>query len=302
MNDLKIGEMMLSKFTKRLIGCAFTAAGTWFLSSMPARAADISEKMIPGKVIHVAIYQDSATPDLSAQVVDNALRISPSFVTKRVDAQGIRTGALDGMDVLVQPGGSGSAQAKKLEPAGCDKIKQFVKAGGGYVGICAGSYLASSHYTWSLHLLNAEVVDTRHWARGFGVVELKLSPTGETMLDIDKEIVNCIYHQGPLLAPGHEEGLAPYEPIATFKTEVAKNGAPPGVMLGTTAMARGIYGKGHVFACSPHPEKTDGLDNIVRRAVEWAATGEVGKVHAPTTRPITLAEATASMKHATTAP
>jgi hypothetical protein len=73
-------------------------------------------------------------------------------------------------------------------------------------------------------------------------------------------------------------------------------------MVGTTAMARGTFGKGHVVAISPHPEKTDGLDNIVRRVVEWAGTGDVGKIHAPTTRPITLAEATASMKKATTAP
>ena len=44
------------------------------------------------KLIHVAIYQDTGTPDLSAQVVDNALKISPSFVTKRVDADDIRNG------------------------------------------------------------------------------------------------------------------------------------------------------------------------------------------------------------------
>jgi hypothetical protein len=254
------------------------------------------------KTIHVAIYQDTGTPDLSAQVVDNALKISPSFITKRVDADGIRNGALAGMDVLVQPGGSGSAQAKKLEESGRDKIKQFVKNGGGYVGICAGSYLASSYYPWSLHLLNADVVDREHWARGRGTVQLKLSSLGQSMLDQPNDIVECMYHQGPLLAPGHEPGLAPYEPIAIFKTEVAKNGAPPGIMLGTTAMARGIYGKGHVVAVSPHPEKTDGLDNIVRRVVEWAGTGEVGHVQAPTTRPITLAEATASMPKATTEP
>jgi hypothetical protein len=36
--------------------------------------------------------------------------------------------------------------------------------------------------------------------------------------------------------------------------------------------------------------------------VEWAGTGEVGHVQAPTTRPITLAEATASMPKATTEP
>ena len=251
-------------------------------------------------MIHVAIYQDTGTPDLSVQAVDNALKISTSFVIKRVDAQAIRDGALTGMDVLVQPGGSGSAQAKKLEETGRDKIREFIKDGGGYVGICAGSYLATSYYTWSLHILNADVVDSKHWARGFGTVQLKFSPLGEKMLDQSTDTVDCVYHQGPLLCPGHEEGLAPYEPIATFATEVAKNGAPKGVMTGTTAMARGVYGKGHVIAISPHPEKTDGLDNIVRRATEWAATGNVGHVDPPTARPIPIAEATAALKKAAT--
>jgi glutamine amidotransferase-like uncharacterized protein len=271
-------------------------------STLHALATDTPDAKGKEKLIHVAIYQDGGTPDLSAQVVDNALKISPSFVTKRVDADDIRNGALDGMDLLIQPGGSGSAQARTLKPEGCEKIKAFVKNGGGYVGICAGSYLASSYYPWSLHLLNADVVDSKHWARGRGNVQLKLSDTGKTMLDLSADEVECMYHQGPLLAPGHEKGLEPYEPVATFATEVAKNGAPPGIMLGTTAIARGIYGKGHVVAISPHPEKTDGLDNIVRRVAEWAATGEVGNVHAPTTQPITLAEATASMKKATTKP
>ena len=281
---------------KSVLSGAMGVTALW-TNAVAVRAADSPPETISDKIIHVAIYQDSGTPDLSAQVVDNALKISPSFVTKRVDAEDIRGNGLAGMDVLVQPGGSGSAQAKKLEPLGRDKIRQFVKDGGGYVGICAGSYLATSYYSWSLHILNADVVDSKHWARGKGDVELKFSPMGEKLLDQDKDSVTCLYHQGPLLCPGHEDGLPAYEPIATFATEVAKNGAPPGIMLGTTAMARGIFGKGHVVAISPHPEKTDGLDNIVRRTVEWAATGNVGFAHPATAKPITLAQATAAMSN-----
>src|SRR4051812_18762966 len=83
----------------------------------------------------------------------------------RVGAKDIREGVLKEMDVLVQPGGSGSKQAEALQPEGCDAIREFVKGGGGYVGICAGSYLATTDYTWSLGILNAKVVDRKHWAR-----------------------------------------------------------------------------------------------------------------------------------------
>jgi hypothetical protein len=273
---------------------AFPALVVFSSSSFAAEAP--ATQPIASKTFHVAIYEDSGSPELSTVAAENALKISPSFLCKRVTAEDIRAGALTGMDVFMQPGGSGSAQAKKLEESGREKIRQFVKDGGGYVGICAGSYLATSYYTWSLHILNADVVDREHWARGFGTVTLKFSPLGQQMLDQPKDTVDCTYHQGPLLAPGHDKDLPPYEPLATFATEIAKNGAPPGIMLGTTAMARGIYGKGHVVAISPHPEKTDGLDNIVRRAAEWAATGDVGHIQPPTTRPITLAEATESVK------
>ena len=62
----------------------------------------------------------------------------------------IREGALDQFDLVLFPGGSGSKQAEGLNKAGREDVKKFVRKGGGYIGICAGSYLATSHYKWSL--------------------------------------------------------------------------------------------------------------------------------------------------------
>ena len=72
----------------------------------------------------------SEKPDDAGDTLDNAGLITVS------------AGVLDRFDVLIQPGGSGSAQAKALEEEGRDKIRKFVDGGGGYLGICAGSYLA----------------------------------------------------------------------------------------------------------------------------------------------------------------
>jgi hypothetical protein len=58
--------------------------------------------------------------------------------------------------------------------------------------------------------------------------------------------------------------------MANFKTEMAKNGAPEGVMTGTTAIARGRFGQGRVICFSPHPEMTAGLDVFVEDAIEHA--------------------------------
>jgi hypothetical protein len=59
-------------------------------------------------------------------------------------------------------------------------------------------------------------------------------------------------------------------PLASYRTEIAKRGAPKGVMAGTPAIVRVRYGKGRVFVISPHPEKTRGLGGIARSAIVWA--------------------------------
>lgn len=174
-------------------------------------------------------------------------------------------------DVVVCPGGSGSGQSKLLGDEGRRAIQEFVHRGGGYVGICAGAYLATAHYPWSLAILDAEVRDTRHWARGTGSVVLEISPAGRRLLGTDDATIDCYYGQGPLLAPGNRDDLPDYERLATYGTEIAKNGAPGGVMVGTTAIAAGTFGRGRVICFSPHPEKTAGLEDFIRRGTRWAA-------------------------------
>ena len=107
-------------------------------------------------------------------------------------------------------------QADMLGMQGREAIRKFVYNGGGYIGICAGSYLATPHYSWSLGLLNAQVVDRQHWARGTGQVWLKLSSAGQGALDVDADQVRVYYGQGPLLAPGHYAGLPAYESLAQY--------------------------------------------------------------------------------------
>lgn len=198
----------------------------------------------------------------------------PGFETTLVTAADIRAGKLKDYKVLIQPGGSGSGQAKDLGEDGRAKIKEYVQNGSGYVGICAGAYLASRSYTWSLHILDAEVVDRAHWARGTGDVELKLSPAGKEFFGAKDDKVSIYYGQGPLLAPGKDAAIPDYEPLAAYETEIhSKNGAQPGVMKGTTAAARGTFGKGRVFCFSPHPEKTnsDATRAMLKAALAWAA-------------------------------
>lgn len=58
-----------------------------------------------------------------------------------------------------------------------------------------------------------------------------------------------------------------YETVATFETEIAKNGASEGVTKGTTAIAKGTFGNGRVKCFSPHPEIADPLEQMAHLAI-----------------------------------
>ena len=229
--------------------------------------------------MRIGVYSHSTNPEKVSQtlgVFTNILTPEKGFEVQRVDPASIRAGVLTNLNVLIMPGGSGSKQATNLETSGREAIQQFVKNGGGYVGVCAGAYLASSHYSWSLNLINAQVIDRQHWARGKGNVILTLTHLGEKALGHPESEVEVYYGQGPLYGRGTNDTLPAYEELAIYKTEVAKEnvpaGVPMGVMLGTTAIARSEYGKGRVICFSPHPEKPfQPVFHMIENGVRWAA-------------------------------
>jgi hypothetical protein len=261
----KVVEMF--RRTAAVLGLAVSLLGASFtLADAPATQ--------PAKALRVAVYTDAGAGDTGWTNVTNCLsKLPDGFSYYQVTAEDIRAGKLAGADVLVQPGGSGSKQAKTLEDSGLQIIRDFVKSGHGYVGICAGAYLSTNDYPWSLNFINAKVLDKKHWARGPETkIKIHFTPEGQQILGQDADVKEVIYHQGPILAPSTQPDMPAYTPLAIYDTEiVSPKGGIPGVMVGATAIAAGTYGQGHVIAISPHPERSPGLDGVIRRAVQWAA-------------------------------
>ncbi|MBR9801336.1 MAG: BPL-N domain-containing protein [Rubinisphaera brasiliensis] len=245
---------------------------TAFAESPKAPAASATEGPV-----WIAIYDHSGGSAKGPKNLERFLNAENGFRSERLTPEEIRAGRLKAFDLLIMPGGSGSLQSRKLQETGLENVREFVKKGGGYCGICAGSYLASSDYTWSLHLLNAKVFDRAHWARGTGDVTLTLSDTGKELLKNDSEDITVYYGQGPLLIPDTKEDLPAYEPLAEYATEIAKKGAPSGVMIGTTAIARAPYGSGRVICFSPHPESRVETEHLIREGILWAVGRDATK-------------------------
>lgn len=229
------------------------------------------EQVSDTKLVRVAVFDYPDKESSGPRNLKQFLTPANGFKYQVVRPAEIRSGVLKDFDVLIMPGGSGSKQSKALEPEGRKAVRQFVRNGGGYVGICAGAYLASSHYKWSLGVINARVWDRQHWARGRETVEISLTSAGQQVLARGKEKHQVYYHNGPLLVPDNQPDLPGYEVLARFETEVARNGAPAEAMVGTHAIIRSKFGSGRVICYSPHPEAKDGPKSLVASGVYWAA-------------------------------
>jgi len=225
----------------------------------------------PENAIYVAIYDGGGVGGKGPGNLEHDLRPIPNIVFRRVGVAEITGGVLKQFDVVIAPGGSGSKQARALGDDGCRAIVEFVENGGGYAGFCAGAYLASNNYTWSLKIIDAQVIDRKHWKRGTGQVKIELTGEGRRLFCDEPGLIDIRYANGPILAPAQDANIPDFKALAHFRTEINKNNAPEGVMKDTPAIISGRFGKGRVFCSSPHPESTEGLEPLVRQAIRWAA-------------------------------
>jgi predicted deacylase/glutamine amidotransferase-like uncharacterized protein len=224
----------------------------------------------PGETL-VALYVSADVGGSGPDRIEAQLEASGGFEVRRVCASDIRAGVLDEFDVVLFPGGSGSAQANSIGEDGRDAVRAFVEAGGGYVGICAGAYLAANNYSWSLGILDANVIDSNNWARGVGNVAIEFTNEGAERVGAGAREVALHYANGPIYAPAHDAELPDFRVLAWFRGEVTKAGVAGGVMPNTPAIVVGRYGAGSVVCSSAHPELSRGCEELVRSLVELAA-------------------------------
>jgi putative intracellular protease/amidase len=225
------------------------------------------EKVRPLKI---AIYEgDGSSAKGIASVTTRASQL-PGVKITPVKAAEMGMRDLTEFDILIFSGGSGSAQSKAIGEAGRKNVRAFVERGGGYLGICAGAYLACAGFDWGLGILNAKTVSPK-WRRGGGMVRAELTDSGRELLGPVKAPFTIRYNNGPIIQPLGRADLPPYQVVALFRTELAKNDTPVGVMLNSPAAAYAPFGQGRVLTLSPHSEDTPGLENMIPRALAWLA-------------------------------
>lgn len=235
--------------------------------------ASVFAPVVPTRALKVAVYNGPGIGGTGVADIQRAVAaLGNGSTTTILTPEAVGTKDLSQFDIIVFSGGSGSAQSKAIGAAGQEAVRQFVGKGGGYLGICAGAYLACSGFSWGLHILNAKTVSQK-WARGAAFLELEMTDESKPRFgDVNGKFF-VRYHNGPIIKPDSAADLPSYNVDSYFRTEVAVPGktytAPKGIQANSPAIVSANYKAGRVLTISPHPESTKGLENLVPHALVW---------------------------------
>jgi len=178
-----------------------------------------------------------------------------------------------GFDVVVFPGGY--AYGYRVGLAGYEeRVREFVSEGGGYYGICAGSFYASDAVVWEGETYDYPL--NLYPGQAVGPIEgIARWPTYTlTPVYIDDPVVGRLgvqqqmYYGGGYhtLPPGEMEGGRVYT-VGTYTRA--------GPDSGRSAIVRYVYGDGRVLLVGTHPECRSGTGEDWLYWDDWAAGADV---------------------------
>jgi glutamine amidotransferase-like uncharacterized protein len=150
------------------------------------------------------VYADAGAWHIGTRSVVEALE-SAGVPCRLLDHSLLTPRDLQGLKVIIVPGGYAYYEEMGAGRAGTDAIREFVRNGGTYLGICAGAYLASAEVLWeneryiyNLRLFNGSAEDSisgvPDWPRT-GSVKLAVAEEGK-LFGLAPFAGRPIYYQG----------------------------------------------------------------------------------------------------------
>ncbi len=193
----------------------------------------------------------------------------PDFLVETVDATQVIKGELDdNVHAFIMPGGAATPYKKKLEVLGNEQIRNFVKNGGTYLGICAGAYYAcktsnfeldvpelSSSNHHGLDLFNGSANGTLY--KEFNIAPYSQNSESKKIVSLnwqeDHTTLYSLYHGGPYFEANKDEQ---HSVLATYGD--IDNNLP--------AIIEKNYGRGKVILSAVHFEdKGEDLIKIINK-------------------------------------
>ena len=224
--------------------------------------------------LKVAVYADFGPSGIGAAEWYRIVNDSPDMKLTLVDGAAVRNGALKGHDLFVMPGGSSTNEYNSLGLDGVEKMKEFIREGGGYVGTCAGCCLLMDGPRRA-HVMPWNTTGSEP---DLFYPQVKVNAAGSKALGIAAGNHKIRYHGGPFMrmTTNTIEG-ASFELWGTVDSECTYQGKINAKkrMHGAAAILGGTYGKGRVFVTSMHPEYYEPTYYFVIAAIRWVTGREV---------------------------
>jgi len=165
---------------------------------------------------------------------------------------------LSGYDLLVMPGGSGGSVY--LNTISKSVIQNFVKNGGGYLGICAGAYAAAAH--------------TDGYYDGWGIAPhvyaKAVSYEGKLNMTITSTGAQVLNRSGTITI-SHYNGAAMYLTSSSAKIFATYADSKTGYK-GYADIVGDFYGNGRTVLIGSHPELSPQYPDIIANLIVWATS------------------------------
>lgn len=254
----------MNRLKSLLLATAALAAG---LVAGCATSSDVAEKPL-----RVAIYVDDGARNIGAYRWIEIATMAENVEAVPVDGAAVRSGALDGMDVLVMPGGKASLEALSLGEKGRENVKSFIRNGGGYIGSCAGCYLVmhqgkgySKNYLGLLPYKDGV-------SGGRAEIDIRFNDKAAELAGIRKGITKVRYAGGPVPRhTGREVEGTKVEVVATYAGDINTTDKMREPFTGKPAAFAATCGKGKIFVFTVHPESDVKDAHLVRGAFRFVS-------------------------------
>ncbi len=225
--------------------------------------------------LRVAVFVDNGARNVGAFRWIEITARAKNVVATPIDGEAVRAGALDNADVLVMPGGSSVLESKTLGAEGREKVKEFVRNGGGYVGTCAGCCLlmeSSKGHPDMLHMIPFKFGP----AGGKAELSILFNRRAEELAGIKRGATKIRYSEGPVPLPSVPVKDADVEVVATYNADINASGDKDRPsMAGQAAAIAGTYGKGRIFVLSVHPESDENDHYVLQGAFRFLTGREI---------------------------
>ncbi|MBR4172399.1 MAG: hypothetical protein IKR48_12170 [Kiritimatiellae bacterium] len=268
---MKIGSVLL--------GIAF-AVSVLVLGGCQSLSPDVTTNDADANSLRVGVFMGKGARSIGAFQWLALTTMTRGVKAVPIDGPAVRAGVLDNIDVVVMPGGRSVQEAASLEKEGREKLKAFIRRGGGYVGTCAGCCLLMQETKGHPNMLG--VVPFTFGENGGGShadLLIRFNKRANELAGIPAKTQRIRFSEGPVPVPTKPVEGANIEVVGNFASDInSESMAPKAPLSGHIAALAGTYGEGRIFVTAVHPEMDVADHSIIKgmfryvtgRELEWA--------------------------------